>query len=214
MSIRILLADDHRVFTGGMKALLGEVPGFEVIGEAQNGHELIQLAEVLQPDVILTDVQMPQMDGITAAREITKKFPAIRIIALTMLNESMFIRKMLDAGVSGYVIKTVDKDELVHVIKKVAAGEKHFDAAVTAELLGNFSGRTSSGNNPLEILTRREKEILALIAQGLTDKEIAGRVHLSALTVISHRKNLLSKLGLKNKVELARFALENGVHGS
>lgn len=211
MSIRIILADDHRVFIDGMKALLNQVSGLEVIGDAQNGEELVKLAGVLQPDVILTDVQMPVMDGITAAREISKRYPAIRIVALTMLNESMFIRKMLEAGVSGYVIKTVDKDELVEVIRKVAAGEKHFDAAVTAQLLANFSGRTSSGNNPLEMLTRREKEILKLIAQGLTDKEIAEQVHLSALTVISHRKNMLSKLGLKNKVELTRFAMENGL---
>ncbi|HTF06069.1 MAG TPA: response regulator transcription factor, partial [Bacteroidia bacterium] len=182
----------------------------EIVGEALNGEELIRQVEIHRPDVVLTDVQMPVKDGIEAAREIHATYPEIKIIALTMLNESMFIRRMLEAGVSGYVIKTVDKDELIRVIHKVAAGEKHFGEEVTAELMNNFSGKTSE-TNPADVLTRREKEILTLIAQGLTDKEIAEKVFLSSLTIITHRKNILSKLGLKNKVEITRFAMENGL---
>jgi DNA-binding NarL/FixJ family response regulator len=210
MKITILIADDHRVFIDGMKALLKDVPGLEVVGDAENGEELIRKVEVLQPAVVLTDVQMPVKDGIEAAREIHRRFPAIRIIALTMLNESLYIKKMLEAGVSGYVIKTVDKDELIRVIHKVAAGEKHFGEEVTARLLNDFTG-ADSRENPAGVLTKREKEILVLIAQGLTDKEIAEKVFLSSLTIITHRKNILSKLGLKNKVELARFAIENNL---
>lgn len=208
MKIRILIADDHRVFLDGMKALLKDVPGLEVVGDAENGEELIRKVEILRPGLVLTDVQMPVKDGIEAAREIHKRFPAIRIIALTMLNESLYIRKMLEAGVSGYVIKTVDKDELIRVIHKVAAGEKHFGEEVTAQLLNNFTS-ADPRENPAGVLTKREKEILVLIAQGLTDKEIAEKVFLSSLTIITHRKNILSKLGLKNKVELTRFAIEN-----
>jgi DNA-binding NarL/FixJ family response regulator len=126
MTIRILVADDHRVFIDGMKALLKDVPGMEVVGDAENGEELIRQVELHQPGLVLTDVQMPVKDGIEAAREIHRRYPAIRIIALTMLNESLYIKKMLEAGVSGYVIKTIDKDELIRVIRKVAAGEKHF----------------------------------------------------------------------------------------
>lgn len=209
-TIRILIADDHRVFIDGLRALLKETPGIEVVGDALNGEELIQQAERHQPDIVLTDIQMPVKDGIEAAREIHKKFPAIRIIALTMLNESFFIKKMLEAGASAYMLKTADKEELVQVITKVAAGEKHFSPEVTAQLMNNFSGKPAP-SSPAEVLTRREKEILALIAQGLTDKEIAEKVFLSALTIITHRKNILSKLGLKNKVELTRFAMENGL---
>lgn len=204
MSIRILIADDHRVFIDGMKAMLKEISGLEVIAVAENGTQLIEQAGLHKPDVILTDIQMPLKDGIEATKEIHKLFPEIKIVALTMLNESMFIKKMLEAGASGYVIKTIDKEELIKVIHKVAAGEKHFSAEVTAQLMNNFSQKS-----PLDILTKREKEILALIAQGLTDKEIAEKVFLSPLTATTHRKNILSKLGLKNKVELTRFALEH-----
>lgn len=204
MNIRIIIADDHRVFIDGMKAMLKEISGLEVIADAENGNQLIEQAEKHKPDVILTDIQMPVKDGIEATKEIHKLYPEIKIVALTMLNESMFIKKMLEAGASGYVLKTIDKEELIKVIRKVAAGEKHFSAEVTAQLMNNFSQKS-----PLDILTKREREILSLIAQGLTDKEIAEKVFLSPLTATTHRKNILSKLGLKNKVELTRFALEN-----
>jgi DNA-binding NarL/FixJ family response regulator len=208
MSIRIVIADDHRVMLDGIRALLRDVSGLEIVADALNGEELMTQVRTHQPDVVLTDIQMPVKDGIQAATEIHAAFPQVKIIALTMLNESMFIRRMLEAGVSGYVTKNVDKDELVRVIHKVAGGEKHFSEEVTAQLMNNFSAPAAS---PLDVLTKREKEILTLIAQGLTDKEIAEKVFLSALTVISHRKNILSKLGLKNKVEITRFAMENGL---
>jgi two-component system nitrate/nitrite response regulator NarL len=204
MRIRILIADDHRVFIDGMKALLKEVNEVEVIGDAENGKQLIEEVEKKRPDVVLTDIQMPVMDGIDATREIHKRFPNVKIVALTMLNETMFIKRMLDAGASGYVIKTIDKEELINVIKKVASGEKHFSAEVTAQLMNNYSEQ-----DPLSVLTKREKEILKYIAEGLTDKEIAEKVFLSPLTITTHRKNILSKLNLKNKVELTRFAIDN-----
>lgn len=208
MKIRIVIADDHRVMLDGIRALLRDVSNLEIVGDALNGEELIVQVRIHQPDVVLTDIQMPVKDGIEASKEIHAAYPNVKIVALTMLNESMFIKRMLEAGVSGYVTKNVDKDELVRVIHKVAKGEKHFSEEVTAQLMNNFSAQTSS---PVESLTKREKEILQLISQGLTDKQIAEKVFLSALTVISHRKNILSKLGLKNKVEITRFAMENGL---
>jgi DNA-binding NarL/FixJ family response regulator len=208
MKIKIVIADDHRVMLDGIRAMLRDVEDFEIVADALNGEELVAMVNAYQPDVVLTDIQMPVMDGIEAAKRIREKNPAVKIIALTMLNESMFIRRMLEAGVAGYVIKTVDKDELIRVIRKVAQGEKHFSEEVAAQLMNGFSSTSSS---PVDVLTRREKEILALIAKGLTDKEIAEKIFLSSLTVITHRKNILSKLGLKNKVEIARFALENGL---
>jgi DNA-binding NarL/FixJ family response regulator len=204
MLIKLLIADDHRVFIDGMIALLREVEGLHVVGDAMNGEQLIEQVAIHEPDVVLTDIQMPVKDGIEATREIHKRFPEVKIIALTMLNEIMFIKRMLDAGASGYVIKTIDKDELVNVIRKVASGEKHFSAEVTAKLMNNYSSQ-----DPLSVLTKREKEILGYIAQGLTDKEIADKVFLSHLTITTHRKNILSKLNLKNKVELTRFAIDN-----
>lgn len=212
MNIRIIIADDHRVFIDGIKALLKDVPGLEVIAEAENGEALVNKTAEHKPDLVLTDVQMPVKDGIEAAREIHARFPEIKIMTLTMLNESIYIKKMLEAGVSGYIIKTVDKEELILAIRKVAAGEKYFGAEVAAQLLNNFPD-ASDKKTPVDQLTKREKEILVLIAQGLTDKEIADKVFLSSLTVITHRKNILGKLGLKNKVELARFAMEHKLLG-
>lgn len=211
MNISILIADDHRVFIEGMRALMKEFSGFEVTGDAENGEDLVRQVETLQPDIVLTDIQMPVMDGVEATREIHKRFPATKIIALTMVNESLYIRKMLEAGASGYVLKTISKDELLLALTKVAAGEKYFSPEVTAQLVNHFSDKTVSAGSPADLLTKREKEILTLIAQGLTDKEIAEKVCLSPFTITTHRKNMLSKLGLKNKVELTRFAMENNL---
>jgi DNA-binding NarL/FixJ family response regulator len=210
MKIKIVIADDHRVFIDGMKALLKEFSNVEVLGDAMNGEQLIEQVRLIQPHVVLTDIQMPVKDGIEAAKEIHKCFPAVKIIALTMLNETLFIKKMLEAGASGYILKTVSKEELITTIEKVAAGEKYFSTEVTAQLMNNFSEK-SAPQNLCASLTKREKEILVFIAQGLTDKEIAEKVFLSPLTIITHRKNILSKLGLKNKVELTRFAIDNNL---
>lgn len=205
-----MIADDHRVFIDGMKALLKEVPGLEVVGDAENGEQLLKQVEACRPDVVLSDIQMPLMDGIEAAKEIGKRFPGVKVIALTMLNESMFIKKMLEAGACGYLIKTINKDELVKAIRVVAAGEKYFSAEVGVQLMNHFSEKEKSGP---DLLTRREKEILLMISQGFTDKEIAEKIFLSPLTITTHRKNILSKLGLKNKVELTRFAIEHKLNG-
>ncbi len=209
MSMKILIADDHLVFIDGLKALLKEAEDMEVVGHATNGRELVDQVAAHRPDVVLSDIQMPLVDGIEATREIHKRFPQVKVIALTMLNESMFIKRMLEAGAYGYMIKTIDKDELIRAIRTVAGGEKYFSAEVAARLMNNFSGKPQS--HTLDALTRREKEILSLISQGLTDKEIAEKVFLSPLTITTHRKNILSKLGLKNKVELTRFAIENNL---
>lgn len=209
MSIRIIIADDHRVFIEGMKALLKEIPDLDVVGDAENGEQLVAVVEALQPDVVLTDIQMPVKDGVEATREIHKRFPDIKVVALTMLNETLYIKKMLEAGAAGYVLKTISKEELITVIHKVKAGEKQFSAEATAQLINHFSDNKPAHSSPVDMLTKREKEILGFIAQGLTDKEIAERVYLSPLTITTHRKNILSKLGLKNKVELARFAMEH-----
>jgi two-component system nitrate/nitrite response regulator NarL len=206
MSVRIIIADDHRVFIEGLKALLKEA-GFTIVADAENGEELIRQVKIHTPDVVLTDIQMPGMDGIKATAEIKKGFPQVKIIALTMLLESPSIKKMLEAGASGYLVKTTSKEELIQAIKTIASGEKYFSKEVTLQLMNNFSEKSKT--NTANILTKREKEILVLITQGLTDKEIAEKVFLSPLTVTTHRKNILSKLGLKNKVELTRFAMEN-----
>src|SRR6185312_605766 len=210
MKIKIIIADDHPVFINGIKALLSEIPNFEIVAEAENGEDLIKQVTLHEPDVVLTDIQMPLKDGVEATKEICKCLPKTKVIALTSFSESLYIKKMLAAGASGYILKTIDKEELITAVKKVAAGEKYFSIEVVNQLMNSYTDKTIS-SNPVDSLTKREKEILALIAQGLTDKEIADIVFLSSLTVITHRKNILSKLGLKNKVEITRFAMENNL---
>lgn len=200
-----MIADDHRVFIEGLKSLLRDVEDLETAGDAVNGEELVEKALLLKPDVIITDIQMPLKDGIQACSEIHRQQPETKIIALTMLNEGTYIKKMLEAGASGYLLKTGGIDELLLAVRKVAAGEKFLGAGITEQLINDIS---KTSDNTVR-LTKRECEILRYIAEGLTDKEIADKVFLSHLTVISHRKNLLSKLGLKNKVELTRYAIEN-----
>lgn len=208
--IKIVIADDHRIFIDGIKALLKDINDIIITGDAENGEQLIEQVAIHKPDIVLTDIQMPVKNGIEATKEIIKRFPEIKVIALTMMNESVFIKKMLEAGAFAYILKTVDKDELINVIRKVAAGEKYFSVEITNQLINNFSGKSTS--TPLsETLTKREKEILILIAEGLTDKEIAEKVFLSPLTIITHRKNILSKLGLRNKAELTRFAISHNL---
>ena len=205
--IKLIIADDHPVFTDGIVAALKDFDDIDVVAVAHTGNNLITMAKQHHHDLILTDIQMPDKDGIEATKEILKIHPQSKIIAFTMLNESIHIKKMLEAGVCGYILKNIDKNDLVNVIRKVDSGDKHFDSEVMQQLVNTYNNT----QNPQEVLTKREREILILIAQGFTDKEIAEKVFLSPLTIITHRKNILSKLGLKNKVELTRFALENNI---
>src|ERR1051325_2951890 len=184
MSIRVLIVDDHSIFIDGIQALLKDEKNMEVIGEASNGNQALTNSVLLKPDVILMDIQMPGMDGIAATKAILEKLPDVKVIALTMLDEGASIRKMLEAGVSGYVLKTVSRAELVNAINKVAAGEKYLPREVSARLDNELTSRTIV-SSPVDTLSKREREILKLIARGLTDKEIAEQVHLSPLTVIS-----------------------------
>lgn len=211
MKIRILIVDDHQIFIDGLSVLLQQFSEVSVVGSACSANEAVSKTIALKPDLVLMDIQMPDKDGIAATREILKQLPQTKIIALTSANESIYIKKMLEAGASGYVLKNIDREELEQVIKKVIGGEKHLDPAVSGELINNYNSKTAAPVSLEDKLTKREKEILVLIAQGLTDKEIADQVFLSVQTVITHRKNILGKLGLKNKVELARFAMEKGL---
>ncbi len=211
MSIKIMIVDDHRIFIDGIRSILQTVEGIEVVGESETSDQALRCAESLKPDVILMDIQMPGTDGIETTRLINARFPNIKVVALSMMDETSSIKRMLEAGASGYILKTISKAELIQVIRKVANGEKYFSQEVTEQLINNFTKRPVSIQDPVEALTNREKEILALIAHGLTDKEIAEKIFLSPLTVITHRKNMLSKLGLKNKVELTRFAFKHQI---
>ena len=213
--IRLLLADDHKIIRDGIAALLSEVPNFEIVGEAKNGRELIALLVDTPADVVLMDINMPVMGGIEATEEITKRFPDVRVLALSMYNEKSFIQKMLHAGATGYVLKNVGKDELVLAIETVRTGKSYFSDEVSMAMMSSFMSKkplnAPSSFSPEIILTKREIEVLGLISQEMTNNEIADKIFVSPRTVDTHRRNLLQKIGAKNTAGLVRYAMSSGI---
>lgn len=207
--INILLADDHAIVTDGIQALLADVPGMYVKGVAGNGQEAIDMLRVLKVDIVLMDIDMPGMSGPEAVSIIRREMPAVKVIMLTMHDEKAMIRKMKNLGADGYLLKNSPKAELVLAIRKVAANEEFFSDEVTAVLLKPEVDIRGSG--PLSELTEREIEIVRLIAEGLSNKEIGDRLFISHRTVDTHRTNVMAKLGLHNVAGIVRFAIQHGL---
>ena len=208
--IKILIADDHQLVLDGIKANIRRISEFEIVGEARDGREVLESADHLSVDVVLMDIDMPVMNGIEATAQLLRNHPHIKVLALTMHNEKGMIDSMLNAGASGYLLKNVDKEEMMDAIKKVAAGQKYFSSDVTLMLLQKKATEIISDNKNDIILTAREKEILQLVALGLSSKEIAGKLFISLATVESHRTNLFKKLKVKNAAELISLSMKNG----
>ena len=213
--IDILLVDDHHIIRDGIKSLLGKVPEVNVIGECDNGVQALEFLENQQPQIILMDINMPKMNGIDATQDIMAKYPGMKILVLTMHNEISYISKILKAGAKGYVIKTTDKSELVKAIRELNDGRNYFSEEVTQAMMNKFmknSQKVSSNTLvSVEDLTNRELEVLILIAEELTNHEIADKLFISSRTVDTHRRNLLQKLGVKNTAGLVKFAMQNGL---
>ncbi len=213
--IRLLIADDHQMLLDGIRALLRDTEDILVVGEASNGADVISFVEKQTVDVILMDINMPVMNGIETTAYIVKHFPVIRVIALTMHSERSFITRILKAGAAGYVLKNTGKQELLSAIHKVASGETYFSNEVASVMMEQYMPQSSSrriGSEPsIHELTKREVEILRLIAQEMTNNEIAERLFISTYTVETHRKNLIRKIGVKNTAGLVKFALQQGI---
>lgn len=207
-NFRILLVDDHIIFRDGLKALIHEMSGFDVVAEADNGMEALKLLNQISADIVISDLHMPEMNGMLLVKEIKSKFAHMKFIALTMDSNRYFIDKFLESGADGYVTKSTSAENLMNVMKNVCSEENQFLVMMSDYERQNVH-RTS--DEKINKLTKRELEVLELISKGLTDREIAEKIFLSTYTVTTHRKNLLSKLGLGNKVELTRFALENKI---
>jgi DNA-binding NarL/FixJ family response regulator len=209
MDISLIICDDHQLVIDGLKALIEGEPGLILKGTANNGAEAIRLIENLKLDLVLMDLDMPQMNGIEATRLIKSKHTDLKVIILTMHDEKSMIKMLMDLGADGYVLKNADRSELLSAIRNVAAGKKHFSPEVTVALL-------SPDENPvnqalMEGLTEREIEILKLIAEGLSNKEIGDRLFISHRTVDTHRTNLMKKLEVHNIAGLIRFAIKHGL---
>ncbi len=212
MDIKILLADDHKITRDGLKALLESQKNMIVIGEAENGRQAVRLASELAPDVIVMDINMPELNGIEATRQIISELPETKIIALSMYSDKRYVVGMLKAGVSGYLLKNCAFDELVSAITAVVANQNYMSQKIADTVMKDYANiLESSDSSPASTLTAREREVLQLIAEGLKTKDIATRIHVSVKTVETHRQQVMRKLNAKSVAELTKIALREGL---
>jgi DNA-binding NarL/FixJ family response regulator len=206
--IRILLADDHAVVRQGFRMILSAHPDLEIVGEAGNGREAVELAATLRPDVVVMDVAMPELNGIEATRRLTADNPHTRVVALSMHKDSVYVREILRAGARGYLLKDSVADDLVAAVRAVAAGEGYLSPGVSNAVLDDYRKHVT---NPIDLLSSREREVLQMLAEGKTNKEIAVVLNLSVYTVEAHRGRIMEKLNVHSINELVRFAVRNGL---
>jgi DNA-binding NarL/FixJ family response regulator len=207
-NIRLILVDDHKIVLDGIKALLDDLDGFDCVATAENGQKAVDLLKVFEVDVVLMDIDMPVMNGMEATRIIKKDFPNVKVISLTQHSERGMVKKLLECGSDGYLLKNIAQDELAEAIRKVKAGESAFSEEVSMSLAGKAVEKNANG---VEVeLTEREIEILTLISEGLSSKQVGEKLFISPRTVDTHRTNLMNKLDIHNIAGLIRFALKNG----
>jgi two-component system response regulator NreC len=212
-AIRILLADDHTVMRRGLRALLERQPGFEVVGEAADGTEAVDLAGRERPDVAVIDIGMPGLNGIEAASRITTKHPAVAVVILSMHSDESYVLRSLKAGARGYLLKDSPESDLINAIHAVHQGKAFFSPAISKMLVEDYMRqmRQRGVEDSYELLTPREREILQLLGEGRANKEIATRLELSLYTVETHRSNMLEKLNLRSTAELILYAVRKGI---
>lgn len=209
--IRILIADDHTIVRSGLRLLLEAEPDIDVVGEAFNGQEAIDKARTFQPDVILMDITMPDLDGLEATKVIKKHWPDIQVIALTMHRSDEYFFEMLKIGASGYLLKGAETGELMDAVRTVAGGDVYLYPSMARKLVQGYLQQLESEESPVKLLTAREREILLLLIDGYSNKEIADKLVLSASTVHTHRGNIMKKLNLSSRHELMQYARQNGL---
>jgi len=211
--IRILLADDHNILRDGMRLLLERQPGFVVVGEAGDGREIVELVNTQSPDVVVMDIAMPNMNGIEATRRIVEKHPTTGVVILSMHYDESYVLRSLKAGARGYLLKDAMKAELIAAIQAVARGKSFFSPKISRILQEDYVqalGRRDADNS-YELLTDREREILQLVAEGKTNKEIANTLNVSLYTVDTHRTHILQKLNLHSVPEVILYAVRKGI---
>jgi len=209
--VRVVLADDHTLVRAGIRGLVANLPDVEVVGEAGDGQEALRLAEALQPDVLLLDIGMPGLNGLEVAARLTKVDPTIRVIILSMHISEEYVLQALRAGAAGYLLKGSAVGELEVAIRAVVRGDTYLSPAVSKRVVDEYVRRTSGAHDPLAALTPRQREILQLVAEGHTSKDIARRLGLSYRTVETHRNQLMKRLGVTDLTGLVRFAMRVGL---
>lgn len=211
--IRVLLADDQAMIRAGFKLLIDNQPDLEVVGEAETGSEAVQMVTTLRPDVVLMDVQMPDMDGIAATEQISAAEVDTRVLIVTTFHRDDYVFDALRSGASGFLLKTAPPEDLVDAVRIVAAGNSLLDPVVTGQVIGRFAqaGPGVARSERLDDITEREREVLEKLARGLSNAEIAEALFVGETTVKTHVSSLLSKLGLRDRVQAVVFAYENGL---
>ncbi len=208
MDIKVLLADDHKILRDGLKNVIEKVASLQVVAEASDGREAVKLCSEIKPDVVVMDVSMPGLNGVEATQQIVRENPNIKVIALSMHSNKRFITGMFKAGAFGYLLKDSDSDELITAIKTVARNQKYVSQKISSIILSEFMSTIPEEETEL---SSREKEILQLIAEGKSSKEIGDILFLSSKTVDTHRKNIMDKLELRTIPELTKYAIKSGL---
>ena len=213
MAIRVLLCDDHAVLRAGLKALLAEERGIDVVGEASDGIMAVAEAVALRPDVALLDITMPELDGLNATRRIRRQAPAVKVLVLTMHDDPEYLFQALEAGAHGYVLKRAAETDLIAAIRSVHVDEAFLAPRAAQALIADYLKRRERGELPIpaEHLTAREEDVLRLLARGFTNNEVANDLVISVKTVETHRAHILGKLGLRKRAELVRYAQTHGL---
>ena len=214
MEIRILLADDHKLFRDGLRTLLEKQPGARVVGEAGDGLKCVDLCRELKPDIILMDISMPQLNGIEATRRILHENPRTRVVMLSMHSDRRFVIETLKTGAKGYLLKDSAFEELVSVLGAVMEGRIYLSREITDIVVKDYvelARSTDGESTAFSVLSAREREVLQLLAEGKTTKEIAGKLHVSAKTIETHRKQIMQKLNMHSIAELTKYAIREGL---
>ncbi len=211
--IKVAIADDHEIFRDGLLMVLNKQPHFKVVGEASNGRELINLVLNHQPDVVLTDIVMPGVDGVQATKEILRQFPAINIVALSMFEDEALIVDMLEAGATGYMVKNADKTEIIEAVESVYKNQPYYCKRTSLKLAKLISKSRFKTNLPEQIeLNEKEKEIMRYICMELTNEEISKKMFLSKRTVDGYRSKIMEKLDVKSAAGIVIYAIRNGIY--
>jgi DNA-binding NarL/FixJ family response regulator len=211
MTIRILIADNHTLFSQGVRSLIEQQSDFEVVGEAADGRQAVTQTRELRPDVVLMDVVMPGLNGLEATRQIRQETPETRVLALSMHVDKRYVLGMLEAGASGYLAKDSPFDEVARAIRAVAAGQVYLAPSIAGVVVEGYAHRAAPATVAAAALSQREREVLQLIAEGCKPRQIARQLHISVKTVETHRRNLLAKLELDTVADLVRYAIREGI---
>jgi len=208
---RVVIADDHAIVRAGLRALLLEEAEFDLVGEAVGGYETIELVEKTNPDVLILDLSMPDLDGISVTRKVKPQFPNLKILILTLHEDEALLKEAIKTGAAGYILKRAAEAELISAIQVIMRGDLYIDPSMVRGLLEDTPRSQAKQEKPTESLTPRETEILGLIVEGYTNRQIGAELNISVRTVEGHRANISDKLGLHSRVELVRYARQHGL---